>query len=373
MLDSRGVPREAYDAIVASGELALRHIAEQGYKRIFCIGPADRDALTFSRLEADQVALEEADAILCTGLNDDRSETADDYWPLLEKARARNLPFVCANPDLVVDVGGRQYLCAGAIADLYERMDGAVFWAGKPHANAYAAARAAAEGLRGSPVPLERIIAIGDSLRTDLKGAEAAGIAAIFVASGIHRDETMNAGDAVGRQVAPAVCPAGPRRHRGDGTARLVAARGVAVPPDCVYTFPAVTVGGDDHALRFRFIGSCRLRGVDGCHRRRHGLCLLARPAQGRRPVVHVGSLSFRFRLGPQQGCRASRRGALVGRLHQLRVRLGMGPLVGRAQQVGALHEGRQRLERRRRRTALPRLSACLGPQNGRPFTMRLP
>jgi HAD superfamily hydrolase (TIGR01459 family) len=192
MLDSRGVPRQAYDAIVASGELALRHIAEQGYKRIFCIGPADRDGLTFSRLEADRVALEEADAILCTGLNDDRNETAADYRPLLEKARARNLPFVCANPDLVVDVGGKQYLCAGAIADLYERLDGSVFWAGKPHANAYTAARAVAEGLRGSPVPLERIIAIGDSLRTDLKGAEAAGIPAIFVASGIHRDETMN-------------------------------------------------------------------------------------------------------------------------------------------------------------------------------------
>ena len=73
---------------------------------------------------AERVALDEAEAILCTGLNDDRSETADDYRPLLEKARARNLPFVCANPDLVVDVGGRQYLCAGAIADLYERMDG---------------------------------------------------------------------------------------------------------------------------------------------------------------------------------------------------------------------------------------------------------
>jgi HAD superfamily hydrolase (TIGR01459 family) len=191
MLDYREVPREAYDAIVASGELALRHIAERGYKRIFCIGPADRDALTFSRLEADQVALEEADAILCTGLNDDRNETAADYRPLLETARGRNLPFVCANPDLVVDVGGRQYICAGAIADLYERMDGNVFWAGKPHANAYAAASAAAEALRGAPVPLERIIAVGDSLRTDLKGAEAAGIAAIFVASGIHRDETM--------------------------------------------------------------------------------------------------------------------------------------------------------------------------------------
>ncbi len=94
----------------------------------------------------------------------------------------------------MVDVGGRQYLCAGAIADLYERMDGEVFWAGKPHANAYEAAHAAAEARRGQPVARDRVIAIGDSLRTDLRGAEAAGIAAIFVASGIHREETMGEG-----------------------------------------------------------------------------------------------------------------------------------------------------------------------------------
>ena len=98
-----------------------------------------------------------------------------------------------------------------------------VFWAGKPHANAYEAARAAAEAVRGAPVPLDRIIAIGDSLRTDLKGAEAAGIAAIFVASGIHRDETMGAGVAVGGEARAAVCPAGAPGHRRDGTPRLVA------------------------------------------------------------------------------------------------------------------------------------------------------
>ncbi|MEI9901154.1 MAG: HAD hydrolase-like protein [Hyphomicrobium sp.] len=134
------------------------------------------------------------EAILCTGLNDDENETAEDYRPLLVRARQLKLPFVCANPDLVVDVGGRQYLCAGAIADLYERMDGEVFWAGKPHASAYEAALAVAERVRGAPVRRESILAIGDSLRTDLKGAQAAGIAAIFVASGIHRDELMGAG-----------------------------------------------------------------------------------------------------------------------------------------------------------------------------------
>lgn len=212
MLDARAVPRDAYDGIVASGEIALRHIAEKGYRRIYCIGPGERDAATFSRLTAERVCIEDADAILCTGLNDDRCETADDYRPVLERARARNLPFVCANPDLVVDVGGTQFLCAGAIADLYERMDGQVFWAGKPHANAYEAAHAHAEKLRGAPVPLDRIIAIGDSLRTDLKGAEAFGIAAIFVASGIHRDETMGSkvlsAEKLARLFAPPAPPA---------------------------------------------------------------------------------------------------------------------------------------------------------------------
>jgi HAD superfamily hydrolase (TIGR01459 family) len=210
MLDSRNVPREAWDDIVASGEIALRHIAERGYKRIYRIGPPDRDAATFASLTATLALLEDADAILCTGLDDDRTETADDYRGVLQSARARNLPFVCANPDLVVDVGGTQLICAGAIADLYERMDGPVFWAGKPHANAYDSAQTAAEAIRGAPVSRDRILAVGDSLRTDLKGAQAAGIDAIFVASGIHRDETMGSGELSPDKLAILFAPPAP-------------------------------------------------------------------------------------------------------------------------------------------------------------------
>jgi len=210
MLDARAVPRDAWDDIVASGEIALRHIAEKGYARIFCVGPADRDAATFGRLTAQSVALEEAQAILCTGLYDDRTETAEDYRELLQRARAVGLPLVCANPDLVVDVGGRKFICAGAIADLYERMDGEVFWAGKPHANTYDAAHAAAEGLRAAPVARTRILAVGDSLRTDLKGAEAAGIDAVFIASGIHRDETMGSGEIFPDKLAILFAPPAP-------------------------------------------------------------------------------------------------------------------------------------------------------------------
>jgi len=210
MLDGRAVPRATWDDIIASGEIALRHIAQKGYTHLFRIGPTERDAATFERLSAKIVPLEDAQAILCTGLNDDRTETADDYRPVLQRAVRRRLPFVCANPDLVVDVGGRQYICAGAIADLYERMDGEVFWAGKPHANAYDAALAAAEGIRGASVPRHRILAVGDSLRTDLKGAEAAGIEAIFIASGIHRDETMGSGTLSPDKLAVLFAPPAP-------------------------------------------------------------------------------------------------------------------------------------------------------------------
>jgi len=184
MLDTCAVPG-------ASGDIALRHIAEKGYSRVYCLGPRGRDGATFKRVPGKAAKLKNADAILCTGLNDDLNETADDYRPLLEQALTLRLPFICANPDLVVDVGGRHYICAGAIADLYERMDGEVFWAGKPHANAYDTAHEAAAAIRGKATARQRVLVIGDSLRTDLKGAEAAGLDAIFVASGIHRDETM--------------------------------------------------------------------------------------------------------------------------------------------------------------------------------------
>jgi HAD superfamily hydrolase (TIGR01459 family) len=111
---------------------------------------------------------------------------------LLEEALTLRLPFVCANPDLVVDVGGTLLYCAGAIADLYAHMGGAVYWAGKPHLNSYETAHHRAEALRDENVPRGKILIIGDSLRTDMKGAETFGSDALFIASGIHRHETMD-------------------------------------------------------------------------------------------------------------------------------------------------------------------------------------
>lgn len=198
MLDLRGVARGAWDAIVSSGAIALGHIAEKGYERVYYIGPRERDAAFFDTSTAKPASLDEAEAVVSTGLEDDVNETAETYRPVLERARARGLPFVCANPDLVVDVGGQHFVCAGALADLYEHLGGEVFWAGKPHLSAYDTARAEAQRLRDEDVAAHRVLAIGDALRTDLKGAENAGLDALFVASGIHRGDVMK-----GEEICP--------------------------------------------------------------------------------------------------------------------------------------------------------------------------
>ena len=209
VLEQTRVRRDAWDAIVSSGDIALAHVAERGYRRLYRIGPAKRDSRLFQRLPGPAAALEEAEAIICTGLVDDTTETVETYHPLIDAGVARALPFVCANPDLVVDVGERRLLCAGSIAAEYERRGGRVFWAGKPHPSAYAAALGQATRLRGSEPPPHRILAIGDAVRTDLAAAQGMGVDALFIASGIHSDELM-AGGAIDRARLTALfAPAG--------------------------------------------------------------------------------------------------------------------------------------------------------------------
>ena len=190
-----GVRRDAWDAIVSSGDIALRHIAEKGYRRLHQVGPSRRDYRLYVRLpEPQQVPLAEAEAIICTGLIDDRNETLEDYRGLIAAGLARALPFVCANPDLVVDVGSSRLLCAGSIAAEYERQGGEVFWAGKPHPSAYATALQLAGALRGRAPELARVVGVGDAVRTDLAAARGLGIEALLIAGGIHDRELLREG-----------------------------------------------------------------------------------------------------------------------------------------------------------------------------------
>jgi HAD superfamily hydrolase (TIGR01459 family) len=210
VIADKGVRPQTWDAIISSGDIAARKVADEGYAHVHCIGPERRDGPFFDSLPARRAGLEQADAIVCSGLVDDRRETAEDYRALLQRALARRLPLVCANPDLVVDVGPARLPCAGAIAALYEEMGGSVFWAGKPHEAAYETALAKAEELRGEPVARSQVLAIGDALRTDLAAANGAGVDALFIAGGIHREDVISDGRIDAGKLARLFPPDGP-------------------------------------------------------------------------------------------------------------------------------------------------------------------
>jgi HAD superfamily hydrolase (TIGR01459 family) len=133
--------------------------------------------------------LEQADYIICTGLLDDETESAEDYRSMMLSARERNLPLICANPDIVVERGDRLIYCAGAIAELYSELGGEVIFYGKPHRPIYEQAMALAAERRGKAIQTTRVLAIGDSVRTDLAGAHGFGIDCLFVTRGIHSEE----------------------------------------------------------------------------------------------------------------------------------------------------------------------------------------
>jgi HAD superfamily hydrolase (TIGR01459 family) len=187
-LDRLGVPRAAYDGIISSGDVTHALIAARAGKRVFHIGP-ERDLPIFAGLDAPVARLETADYAVCSGLTDDTVETPQDYHALIERMRARKLPMICANPDVVVERGDKLVYCAGAIADLYAAAGGDVIFAGKPYRPIYDQALAIAKAARGAPVEHQRVLGIGDSVRTDLKGAAAFGIDCLFVTAGIHAEE----------------------------------------------------------------------------------------------------------------------------------------------------------------------------------------
>jgi HAD superfamily hydrolase (TIGR01459 family) len=183
-----GVADDTYDAIVSSGDLTRLFVAEHPGKKMFWLGP-ERDNSIYRGLDPVISPLEEADYIVCTGLFDDETESAEDYRAMMLQARERKLPLICANPDIVVERGDRLIYCAGAIAELYRELGGEVIFYGKPHRPIYERAMMLAAQHRGHAAPLDRVLAIGDSVRTDLTGALDFGIDCLFVTRGIHSEE----------------------------------------------------------------------------------------------------------------------------------------------------------------------------------------
>lgn len=186
-----GVADTAYDRIVTSGDVTRTLIAA-GPKRIFFLGP-DRDLNLLEGLGVTAVAPEDAEAIVCTGFFDDETETPEDYHDVLVAFAARKAPLICANPDLIVERGHRMIPCAGAVAAYYEQLGGSTRIAGKPHRPIYEASLAAAREERQGEVARDRILAIGDGMPTDVRGALDAGLDLLYISGGIHAAEyTVN-------------------------------------------------------------------------------------------------------------------------------------------------------------------------------------
>ena len=189
ILDRLNVPHDAYDTIVSSGDVTRGIVEARSGQTVFHLGPP-RDASIFTGLDVAFAPAETADYVVCSGLFDDLHETPENYRDLLAAMRARSLFMVCANPDIVVERGDELVYCAGALADAYVALGGEVLYCGKPHTPIYQTALARAGDIRAGRMPaLGRVLAIGDSVRTDLKGAAAFGIDCLFIVSGIHADD----------------------------------------------------------------------------------------------------------------------------------------------------------------------------------------
>ncbi len=195
-LDGIGVPADCYDDLVSSGDAAQYGLVTGAVgRRVHHVGP-DKDKVFFTELSDDVrmiaateppftlVPLDQAEGLVVTGLLDDLTETPDDYRATLLSAKVRGLKLLCANPDVVVDLGDKRLYCAGALAQAYDAMGGRSLYFGKPHPPIYDLARRRLAALPGLPDD-PRILAIGDGIATDIQGASGEGLDALFVTGGI--------------------------------------------------------------------------------------------------------------------------------------------------------------------------------------------
>lgn len=191
-LDRMAVPRDAWDVVVSSGDAAQDAMFAGAVGRKVWAVMMAKDEGFFSDIPPEwqdaepiqRVALDEAEGIVCTGLFDEVNETPEDYRAPLMLARERGLKLLCANPDVVVDLGETRLYCAGALAEFYESLGGTSLYFGKPHPPIYDLARRRL-GLGDDA----RILAVGDGIATDIPGAAGEGIDALFVTGGLAFDQ----------------------------------------------------------------------------------------------------------------------------------------------------------------------------------------
>lgn len=186
-LGNLGVPDSAYDAIVTSGDVT-RALIRQGAQKIYHLGQ-EQDLPIYEGLEVELVDEDIAETVVCTGLVNDEFETPAHYADQLKRFYERELPMICANPDIVVEKGHKLLWCAGSLARDYAALGGETLIAGKPHAPIYIEAIRQAEAKSGKTIDRSRVLAIGDGMPTDVKGAIDNELDLLFISDGIHSRE----------------------------------------------------------------------------------------------------------------------------------------------------------------------------------------
>ena len=176
-LEKINMKKKFLNNVMTSGEAAKISLKKMYYgKKFYHLGP-ERDNILYKGLDLKKTTIEECEFILCTGLFDDQEEDLNYYKKFLQKQISKKL--VCTNPDLTVHRGNIEELCAGSVAKVFEELGGKVVYYGKPHKEVYAKCFHESE----------KVLAIGDNLRTDIKGANNLNIDSIFITEGVHRQE----------------------------------------------------------------------------------------------------------------------------------------------------------------------------------------
>ena len=183
-LEKLGMEKDIRDHVFTSGEAALNYLKKNfSDKTFFHVGPPrDFDLfLDFKNMKLDN--LDDCDYILCTGLFDEHEDDLKYYKNLFEKNLKKKM--ICTNPDLIVDRGKKRELCAGSVAMVYEKMGGEVIYFGKPHPEVYN---------QSIDNKNKKILAIGDNLNTDIKGANLLNYDSLLISNGIHKNEIEEKG-----------------------------------------------------------------------------------------------------------------------------------------------------------------------------------
>lgn len=186
-LEGMNIQNDCYDGIITSGDATILACREYGNKA-YRLGPP-KDDFFFNAIGAQYVGIDDADYIVCTGPRDDLNESAISYRDELRELLAHDLPFICANPDKMVQHGDKIIPCGGALADIYEELGGTVIMAGKPFAPIYKMTIEECAKVLGNVPENSKILCIGDGLNTDVRGANLQNFDCLFVADGIHAND----------------------------------------------------------------------------------------------------------------------------------------------------------------------------------------